>query len=486
MSAEVLHMPEDGRRTLPHNLEAEKALLGAVFVNRNAWERVAFLKPDRFALAQHGRIFAACEAMFLGGKIPDPVTLARYFEQEQSLAEIGGQKYLFELAQSAATPINAGEYAKLIDDLYLRRQLIAAGQAMIDRAFDAAVDTTAATIRAEAESGLFDLFDCRAEGEPISAKDVGDRALEGIDRAIKRGDSGGIKTGLIDLDEATGGMFPGEVTVLAGRPAMGKTALAIQVAMQAARRHVETEGREGAASAFFSMEMPADQLLLRDMAPRAGVKVQNVRLGRVGSAEFDALFRATEDMRGLPLWIDDRSGLDVMQIWAAAKALKRRHGIGLVLIDYLQLVEGSGENRTAVVTDVTRKLKAMARSLDLHVLALSQLSRQVENRDDKRPYLSDLRESGSIEQDADVVMFLYRDDYYLAKQEPKQKDNEAEGAFVDRLNAYYGRLNKCRGLAEIIVAKQRQGPTPTVTARFDADRMTFHNLARDQEQEAML
>jgi replicative DNA helicase len=225
--------------------------------------------------------------------------------------------------------------------------------------------------------------------------------------------------------------------------------------------------------------MPDDQLLIRDMAPKAGIKVQNIRLGRVGSHEFDKLFQASAEMRDLPLWIDDRSGLDVMQVWAAAHALKRRHKIGLIVVDYLQLVEGEGENRVAVVTDVTRKLKAMARTLGCHVLALSQLSRGVENRDDKRPHLSDLRESGSIEQDADVVLFLYRDDYYLAKQEPKQREGEKDSDYIDRQADYDARLSKCRGLAEIIVAKQRQGATPTIKARFDADRMSFHNLARE-------
>lgn len=468
MTAEVVPMHGD-KRQLPFNLEAEIAVLGSLLVNpQKSWEAVSgFLTPEVFAHEPHGKLYGAIGGLIVKGRQPSPTLLQG----------VCGAETVAKLAGAATAPINAKEYARLIRDLHLRRRAIAATETALDELYSGDVAEEAQTVRARLESSFFEMFEGQPEGEPVDAGAVARKALDAVDAAIKRGDSGGIKTGLIDFDEATGGLFPGEVTVVAGRPAMGKTALALQIAMHAARKSAATEGMEGAGVAFFSLEMPAEQLLLRDMAPRAGVRVHNVRLGRVGSADFDAMFRAGESMQGVPVWIDDRPGLEIMQIWAAAKALKRRHRIGLIVVDYLQLVEGQGENRTAVVTDVTRKLKAMARALDCHVVALSQLSRGVESRDDKRPHLSDLRESGSIEQDADVVVFLYRDDYYLAKAEPKQRDNEAEGAFIDRLNAYHARLEKCRGLAEIIVAKQRQGPTPTITVRFDADRMTFNNHA---------
>jgi len=480
-----------GYRSPPHNLEAEQALLAAILVNNSAFHKVAeFLRPEHFAQPVHGRIFAAIEKLMERGQIANPVTLANYFEQDGALQEIGGAQYLVRLAASVVTIINAQDYGRTIYDCFLRRQLIAIGEDVVNDAFAFDLERNALQQIETAEQHLFDLATSgQYEGGFQHFHEAMTEAVLMAEAAFKRsGKTTGVATGFTDLDKLLGGLHPSDLVIVAGRPSMGKTALATNIGFHAARNfRPKDEGgaEDGAVVGFFSLEMSAEQLATRILAEESGVPSHEIRQGKVSNEGFDKFVQASQRLASVPFFIDDTPALTISGLRTRARRLKRQRGLGLVIVDYLQLIRGheSGgfENRVQEISEITRGLKALAKELEVPVLALSQLSRAVEQREDKRPMLSDLRESGSIEQDSDVVMFVFREEYYLSRSEPVQHNDESVEKFGDRHDRWKERCEKAYGTAEIMVAKQRHGPIGKVTLRFDGNTTKFDNyISGDQ------
>jgi replicative DNA helicase len=484
--ADHANLPASLSRTPPHNLEAEQALLGAILVNNIAHERVSdFLSPDDFYDPIHGRIYAAATTMINRGQIADPKTLRGLFENEPALAPLGGAQYLADLAASVVTIINAEDYGQLIHDLFLRRQLIRLGEDVVNDAYRQELDTPATGQIEKAESRLFELaqtgemdrgFVSLAKALTVSIRDA--------EEAFKR-DSHitGVTTGLRDLDRKMGGFQRSDLIILAGRPSMGKTALATNIAYNAARAFAESTGGQGAGVAFFSLEMSSDQLATRLLGQVSRVPSDKIRRGEIQGDDFTKFLEAAKDMSRAPLYIDDTPGLTVAGLRTRARRLKRTQpNLGMIVIDYLQLLQGSrsggSENRVQEVSEITRGLKGLAKELQVPVVALSQLSRAVENREDKKPQLADLRESGSIEQDADVVMFVYREEYYHSRAEPMRRPEEDDSKFNTRYQNWLDRGEQVRNIAEVIIAKQRHGPIGTVALHFDGPFTHFSDLER--------
>jgi replicative DNA helicase len=475
----------------PANTEAEQALLGAMLINNAAWHRVSeFLLPEHFANAVHGRIFAAIGKLIERGQIANPVTLKNLFDQDGALLEIGGAQYLALLAQSAVTIINAEHYGRTIHDLHLRRELMTIGQDVVSDALRHDLDDPALEQIERAEQKLFDLATTgQAEGGLKPFGTALTTAITMAQAAFQRdGKTVGVATGFVDLDKKLGGLHPSDLVILAGRPSMGKSALATNIAFHAAKSYRETRGpdgrvaiEDGAVAAFFSLEMSAEQLATRILAEESGTSSDRIRRGEVRREDFDKFVMASQRLAAVPLYIDDTPALSIAALRTRARRLKRQHGLGLLVVDYLQLMRPSIvnrvlENRVQEVSDITRGLKAIAKELDVPVLACAQLSRAVEQREDKRPMLADLRESGSIEQDADVVMFIFREEYYLSRGEPTRRPDEGDDKFNDRYDRWRQRCEAAYGMADIIIAKQRHGPIGTVKLHFEAETTKFDNF----------
>jgi replicative DNA helicase len=478
-------------RIPPYNTDAEQALLGAILINNSAYARVSeFLAPEHFGYAVHGRIFAAIAKLIERGQIANPVTLKNLFEQDGALTEMGGAQYLAQLVNSAVTIINTEDYGRNIHDLYQRRELITLGEDVVNDAFHQDLDDPAREQIERAERRLFDLATAgRLEGGFRAFETALVDAINNAEAAFKRsGRTVGVATGFADLDKRLGGLHPSDLVILAGRPSMGKTALATNIAFNAAKAYKPTRGpdgrtfaEDGAVIGFFSLEMSAEQLATRILAEESGVSSDRIRRGDVSHEDFDKFVRASQQLAALRLFIDDTPALTVSALRTRSRRLMRQQGLGLIIVDYLQLLRASNqvrviENRVQEVSDITRGLKALAKELNVPVLALSQLSRAVEQREDKRPMLSDLRESGSIEQDADVVMFIFREEYYKSR-EPIRGPDEADDKFDKRYHAWKEELERVHGVGEIIVAKQRHGPIGTVKLRFDAQTTKFEDFA---------
>jgi replicative DNA helicase len=481
----VSNDPIAAARTPPYNSEAEQALLGAILVNNIAFEKCSdILEPTHFYDPVHGRIFAAVSTLINRGQIADPKTLRSVFENDPALAPLGGAQYLADLAASVITIINAEDYARLIHDLFLRRQLIILGEDMVNEAYRHDLEKQAMSQIEETEQRLFDLAKTgELDRGFIKLEKSLVTSLRMAEEAYKR-DSHvtGVTTGLRDLDRKLGGLQKSDLVILAGRPSMGKTALATNIAFSAARAFHDTDGKEGAAVAFFSLEMSSEQLATRLLGEHASVPSDKIRRGEVKQEDFSKFLEATKILSRAPLFIDDTPGLSVASLRTRARRLKRLvPHLGLIVIDYLQLLHGRSrrdDNRVQEVSEITRGLKALAKELDLPVLALSQLSRAVEMREDKRPQLADLRESGSIEQDADVVMFVYREEYYHARSEPTRRQDESDDKFNSRASRWMERGEEIRNIAEVLIAKQRHGPIGTVELHFDGPFTRFSNLER--------
>jgi replicative DNA helicase len=478
-------------RVAPTNIEAEQALLGAIFRNPLAHGRVAdFLEAEHFSNAAHQRIYAAICKLIDRGQVANPVTLKNLFDQDGALAEVGGAQYLTRLAEAAVTIINAEDYGRRIHDLHLRRQLIGLGEDVVNDAFRQDLDDDAVTQIERAEQKLFDLASTgQAEGGPRKLEVALKNALDMAEAAFQRsGRTVGVATGFVDLDKKLGGLHPSDLVILAGRPSMGKTSLATNIAFNAAKAYVEGTGADGRKTAvdgavigFFSLEMSAEQLATRILAEESGVSSDRIRRGDVRREDFDKFVAASQRLSSVPLYIDDTPALSVAALRTRARRLKRQQGLGMIVVDYLQLLRPSGsgrgqENRVQEISEITRGLKAIAKELNVPVLALSQLSRQVEQREDKRPQLSDLRESGSIEQDSDVVMFIFREEYYLSRGEPTRRPEESDDKFNDRHDRWRERCEQTFGLAEVIIAKQRHGPIGIVKLHFEAETTRFDNF----------
>jgi replicative DNA helicase len=468
-------------RVVPHNIEAEQALLGAVLMNNEAFDRVSdFLDPSHFYEGIHGEIYDVARTMIRAGKSANPITLKSYIP-ERDLGGTSVARYLVQLVTSVTTTINAAEYGRIVYEMAMRRTLITIGDEISQRAFDAPPDDAPRQQIETAERQLYALAESgRYEGGFQSFDKALKTALDMAAAAYRRdGGLSGIATGLRDLDGQMGGLQKSDLIIIAGRPAMGKTSLATNIAYNIARifkpRRKEDgsiEAADGGRVGFFSLEMSAEQLATRIIAEQSSVSSSDIRRGKIQHDEFIRISEAAAEMQRAPLFIDQTGGISIAQLTARARRLKRQHGLDLIVIDYLQLLAGSGrrsDNRVQELTEITTGLKALAKELEVPVIALSQLSRQVENRDDKRPQLSDLRESGSIEQDADVVMFVYREEYYLKGKEPTPGTPEHM--------TWQDEMAKVHGRAEVIIGKQRHGPTGTVQLQFDASVTRFSDLA---------
>ena len=477
-------------RQLPANLEIEMALLGAILVDNRILEQVAdILEAGHFFDPSHQRIYDAVRRMTERGSQASPATLKDYFQQQARLADVGGPRYLAELAASAIGVIDAVSFAQAIHDLHLRRALISIGGEVVNEAYDSDIELTAAGRIEKAEHRLFELATTGAEQpgfRPFSGTLAA--AIDMAESAFRRGGSlTGVATGFNDLDAKLGGLQRSDFLVLAGRPGMGKTALATNIAFNAARLSFQERGEDdearhidGHAVAIFSLEMSAEQLALRILAEQAEVSSDEIRRGRISQADFDSVFRASQTLENLTLFIDDTPAITVSQLRTRARRLLRSHGrLDLIVVDYIQLMQpGAGrrpENRVQEVSEITRGLKTVAKELDLPILAVSQLSRAVEQREDKRPQLADLRESGSIEQDADVVMFIYREEYYLARKEPPEGTDEHQD--------WQDKMERVHNLADVIIAKQRHGPTGKIELLFDGRFTRFANFGKTQDGE---
>ena len=472
-------------RVPPRNLEAEQALLGAILVNNRAYERVSeFLRPEHFADPIHGRIFAACARLIERGQIADGTTLKHVFDTDPDFAEIGGADYIARLARAAVTVINAGEYGRIVHDLHLRRRLIDLGEDTINDAYDTRTEATATDQIQTAEQKLYDLATAGDfEGGFRPFHEAMASAIDMAQSAFQReGKLAGVATGFKKLDLLLGGLHPSDLLVLAARPSMGKTALATNIAFNAAKayREIVDEANnrhvaDGAVVGFFSLEMSAEQLATRILAEEAQVPSEKIRKGELTHEDFERVVRASQELQRAPFFIDDTPALTISALRTRARRLKRQHQLGLIVVDYLQLVDsGAGRrdgNRVLEISEITRGLKTLAKELNVPVLALSQLSRAVEQREDKRPQLSDLRESGSIEQDADVVMFIFREEYYLERAQPREGTPEHD--------EWLAKMDLVHNLAEVIVAKQRHGPTNKVALSFEGKYTRFADLQED-------
>ncbi|MBA3896768.1 MAG: replicative DNA helicase [Sphingomonadaceae bacterium] len=483
--------PPGATAELPHNVEAEAALLGALMIdNRIAEDFQTRLKPDHFFEPVHGRIYDAILRQLDRNMIANPVTLRPMFEGDETMRELGGPAYLAQLTGNSAAIIGARDFATQIYDLAQLRALVSVGREMVDKALDTSEEVNP---KGQIEAAEVALYKVAEEGEAEgSVKTFGQAtrmAVEIAERALNSGSGlSGITTGLDTINAKIGGLHHSDLVILAGRPGMGKTALATNIAFNTARRWVrdEEDGIEpaksvGAKVAFFSLEMSADQLATRILAENSGISSEALRMGKIGQQDFRNLARAAADLETLPLFIDDTPGLTIAALRTRARRLKRRHQIGLIVVDYLQLLQGSGrssnDNRVQEISEISRGLKTLAKELNVPVLALSQLSRAVEQREDKRPQLSDLRESGSIEQDADIVLFVYREEYYVASREPKRPGELDDAKAHDDHAKWAAEMEKVFGRCELIVGKQRHGATGKVNLKFEAKITRFSDLA---------
>ena len=477
-------------RQPPHNIDAEQALLGAILVNNEALDRVAsFLAVEHFYDPLHGQIFETAGKLIQAGKQATPITLRTFFEHSEPIDQnLTVPQYLGRLAVNATTIINARDYGRTIYDLAVRRQLISIGEDLVNTAFDSAVDNPPEEQISEAEGKLYALAENGKYGQGfVSFGHALKESIEMANAAYERdGQLSGLFTGLIDLDNKMGGLQPTNLIVLAGRPSMGKTALVTNIAYNVAKKfrsEKQPDGTEkvvdGGRVGFFSLEMSAEQLATRILSEQAEIASEKIRRGMINEEEFRRLVQVSQQMSISPLFIDQTGGITIAQLSARARKLKRQHGLDLLIIDYLQLLSGSSKNQSASrvqeITEITTGLKALAKELEVPIIALSQLSRAVEQREDKRPQLSDLRESGSIEQDADVVMFVFREEYYVERTKPP------EG--TEKFSEWQANMERCAGKAEVIIGKQRHGPVGAVLVSFEAQYTRFGNLAREHHYE---
>ncbi|MBD8892744.1 replicative DNA helicase [Roseibium litorale] len=476
---------EAALRLAPHNAEAERQLLGAILVNNETYYRVSdFLEPHHFFVPQHQEIYEKVGQLIRAGKTASPITLKTFYPADAKIADLSATQFLLRLAADAASIINAEDYGRTIYDLAIRRNLIRIGEDMVNIAYDAPIDVPPAQQIDDAERRLFELAETgKREGGFVSFGDALTQTIEMAHAAWNReGALSGISSGLRDLDRLMGGLQHSDLIVLAGRPAMGKTSLVTNIAYNVAEAYMAEEQPDGSLKTknggvvgFFSLEMSAEQLATRIISEQAEISSSKIRRGDITEQEFERLAAAAQHMQTVPLHVDQTGGISIASLVARARRLKRQRGLDLIIVDYIQLLSGSSKNsgnRVQEITEITTGLKALAKELNVPVIALSQLSRQVESRDDKRPQLSDLRESGSIEQDADVVMFVYRDEYYLSKTEPEEGTPEHE--------VWRDKLERVKGKAEVIIAKQRHGPTGTVNLHFEGQYTRFSDLAQDE------
>ena len=471
---------------MPHSIEAEQQLLGAILTNNDIFDRVnAILKPAHFYDPVHARIYEVAAARIAKNNLASPVTLKAFLEDDEGLRELGGAAYLARLAGAAISSFAARDYAQMIHDMAVRRELIGLGNDIASKAKKVEVTSEPREQIVEAEQALYKLSEQgQTERGFVSFLKAVTEAVNVANAAYQRdGGLAGISTGLVDLDKKLGGLHPSDLLILAGRPSMGKTSLATNIAFNVAKAYRKGEKPDGSIGAieggvvgFYSLEMSAEQLAARILSEASEVPSEQIRRGDMTEQEFRRFVEAAKALEACPLYIDDTPALPIAQLAARARRLKRTHGLDLLIVDYLQLCRGTAENRVQEIGEISMGLKAIAKELNIPVVALSQLSRTVESRDDKRPQLSDLRESGSIEQDADVVMFVFREEYYVEREKPSDDRLEEMAAWQERMERLHGK-------AEVVVGKQRHGPIGTIELSFEGRFTRFGNLVKPWQQD---
>jgi replicative DNA helicase len=489
----LVEPPQFGGGALPHNVEAEAALLGALMIDNRLAEDIQLkLRPDHFFEPLHGRIYEQILKLIDRNMIANPVTLRPFFEADEEMKEVGGPAYLAQLTGSGAAIIGARDFAEQVYELSLLRALISVGREMVENAIDTSSDVDPKGQIEEAEAALYRVAEeGGGEGSIKTFAHATRLAVQMAEKALNTGGGlSGVTTGLDSLNAKTGGLHPSDLIIIAGRPGMGKSSLATNIGFNAAQRLVRDiadgiapERSAGAAVAIFNLEMSADQLATRILAEQSGIPSENLRMGKISQQDFRNLARAAGDLEGLPLYIDDTPALSIAALRTRARRLKRQKGIGLVIVDYLQLLQGTGrsssDNRVQEISEISRGLKSLAKELNLPVIALAQLSRAVEQREDKRPQLSDLRESGSIEQDADIVLFIYREEYYVAAREPKRPVEGDEAKIFESHDQWARDMERVYGLSELIIGKQRHGATGKVKLKFESKITRFSDYIDD-------
>ena len=465
----TFNLVQNEANELPNNIEAEQSVIGSILVSNEMFDEINMIVTSKnFYDPMHQKIFAAIEKLIYSGMLANPITLKNYFEKEKD--EINVPDYLIKITKFSTSSRQTTEYSKLIYDLFVKRELIKISENVIDTAKLNDLDHDGQSIIENFEKSLFDLAEKGSFSSSLVKFDEAMRmTIEMASNAYKN-DEGivGVPTGLTDLDDRLGGLHKSDLLIIAGRPSMCKTALATNIAFNAAKK-IQEDGRKSTI-AFFSLEMSSEQLSTRILAEQSRIKSNDIRRGRISEEQFDKFIETSKNISELPLYIDETPAISIAALSNRARRIKRLYGLDMVVVDYIQLMKASNfrEGRVQEISEITQGLKALAKELSVPVLALSQLSRAVESRDIKKPQLSDLRESGSIEQDADVVMFVYREAYYLEKLEPRP-------ATVEHAE-WQSKMNEVSNLAEILIGKQRHGPTGNIMLEFEAMFTKFKDI----------
>mgnify|MGYP001436379315 CR=1 FL=1 len=467
-------------KELPNNIEAEQSVLGSILLSNEIFDDVnTIVSSSNFYDPMHQKIFAAIEQLIFKGMLANPITLKNYFEKEKD--EINVPDYLVKVTKFSTSLRQAIEYSKIIYDMFVRRELIKISESTIESAKLNDLNINGQNIIENSEKFLFDLAERGSFNSSLIKFDEAMKmTIEMASNAYKNEEGiVGVPTGLRDLDDRLGGLHKSDLVIIAGRPSMGKTALATNIAFNAAQK-LQESGKKSSV-AFFSLEMSSEQLSTRILAEQSRIKSNDIRRGRISEEQFDKFIETSKNISELPLFIDETPAISIAALSNRARRIKRIHNLDLIVIDYIQLMRAvnTKDGRVQEISEITQGLKALAKELSVPVLALSQLSRAVEQRDDKKPQLSDLRESGSIEQDADVVMFVYREEYYLDKNEPSQRENENQESFNERFIKWQDRRSAAEGKAEIIISKQRHGPTGVIQVQFEAKLTRFMDLVQN-------
>ena len=457
-----LSLVKDNFKELPNNIEAEQSVIGSILVSNEIFDEInTIISSVNFFDPMHQKIFSAIENLIYKGMLANPITLKNFFEDEKD--EINIPEYLIKVTKFSTSSRQAIEYSKIIYDMFVRRELIKISEQTIDNAKLKDLNTSGQAIIENSERLLFDLAEKGSFSSSMVKFDEAMRQTIEMASAAYKNDEGivGVPTGLRDLDDRLGGLHQSDLIIIAGRPSMGKTALATNIAFNAAQK-LQESGKKSSI-AFFSLEMSSEQLSTRILAEQSRIKSNDIRRGRISDEQFDKFIETSKNIAELPLYIDETPAISIAAMSNRARRIKRLFGLDMIVVDYIQLMKGSinsKDGRVQEISEITQGLKAIAKELSVPVVALSQLSRAVEQRDDKKPQLADLRESGSIEQDADVVMFVYREAYYLERKEPRP-------ATVEHAE-WQAKMNEVSNLAEIIIGKQRHGPTGNIMLEFEA------------------
>ena len=473
MTKQTFKIVENSQKQMPCNIEAEQAVIGSILVSNDIYDEIfPIIDAQKFFDPIHVKIFETIENLISKGLLANPITLKNYFENNEGLKELGGQEYLIKITKFSTSIKQAIDYANIVQEMHVRRELIRISESVLDQASSATeITTSGEEMIQNAEKSLFDLAERGHFNQSFMKFERALKQTIEMAKSAYQNEEGivGVPTGLTDLDNRLGGMHKQDLVIIAGRPSMGKTALATNIAFHAAK-NIEKKGLKSTV-AFFSLEMSSEQLSTRILSEQSRIRSNDIRRGKVSEKEFEKFIETSKNIFELPLYIDETPAITIAAISNRSRRIKRLFGLELIVVDYIQLMRSSGSkeyNRVQEISEITQGLKALAKELDVPVLALSQLSRAVEQRDDKKPQLADLRESGSIEQDADVVMFVFREAYYVERKEPTLGSIEhAE---------WRQKMDEISSLADIMISKQRHGPTGNVKVEFEAMYTKFKNL----------